>query len=113
MRYGSGAADTHTLAQQAITQADATTKAADAAKSAADTARESLHISERASLVVENPEFRYEHFSIRLPVVNTGHLTSGEVSVVSYLVVRTNGVTLQQSKKRLLAPSLPETIRAG
>jgi hypothetical protein len=85
-----------TQAGQAIIQAQEATIAARAAKSAADTAKDALHISERAYLSVQNPEIRYDRNSIRLPVVNTGHLPAEGTNYVSYLVVETNEGTIRK-----------------
>ena len=64
-------------------QAVATNKAADAARSAAQTAKETLHVSERAYVVIEDTSFGFSTKSVILPLVNSGHIPSGEmISVV-------------------------------
>jgi hypothetical protein len=84
------AGDTHTLAvaagkqaAEAIIQANAARISAEAAKSASQTAKDSLHVSERAYVVIEEPSFGFSTKSVSLPLVNSGHIPSGEmISVI-------------------------------
>lgn len=69
---------TQILAEEAKAQAAAAQEAADAAKKTAETAKETLH-SERADLRIEHPDFDFSTKSMRLPLFNTGHISSGEL----------------------------------
>ncbi len=88
--------DTHELAIQAKNQADMTKdlarsaeeqarankRAANAAVSAADTAKETLYVSQRAYVVIGDPGFNYSTKFMDIPVINVGHIPSGEITVV-------------------------------
>lgn len=82
------------VAAVGIFQAKQSSKSADAAASAANTAASALHISEQAYISVQNPEMDYQAHEIRLPVVDTGHLASTAVHIVSHLVVLNNNVVI-------------------
>lgn len=95
MQNGQGATDTHTLAQQAVVQAEQTTTlavqakrqadaskvSADAAKSSADIASETLNVSERAYIVTGAPTLDISG-NVAIPVLNDGHVPSGKVHFV-------------------------------
>ncbi|MFZ0639501.1 MAG: hypothetical protein WA020_03875 [Candidatus Acidiferrales bacterium] len=57
-------------------------RSADAARSAADTANESLHISERAYLILGIPVDDFQHKRTDIPIINSGHIPSGIAKVV-------------------------------
>lgn len=63
-------------------QSCATKNAADAAKSAADTASKTLHISERAYLILGPPIDDFPHKRINISIVNSGHIPSGPATLV-------------------------------
>lgn len=50
---------------------------ANAAQGAANTAKETLHVSERAYVLVEDPTLDFTLKAISLPLVNSGHIPSG------------------------------------
>jgi hypothetical protein len=77
-RMKAQADQTQILANQAKAQAAAAQKAADAAEKTAETAKETLH-SERADLRIEQPNLDFSTKSMRLPLFNTGHISSGEL----------------------------------
>lgn len=61
---------TKTIAEQAVVQANA-------AKDASDTAKKTLHISERAYLMLSIPVDDFSHKRISVPIINVGHVPSG------------------------------------
>jgi hypothetical protein len=68
--------------------------AANAATSAANTAKETLHVSERAYVIVEEPRFDFPTKSALIPLVNTGHLPSGKaVTTVHEATYNTHNIT--------------------
>jgi hypothetical protein len=71
---------TRTIANQAVVQANA-------AKSAAKTADKSLHISERAYLVLSPPQHDFPHNIVYIPITNTGHIPSGIATIVTHVLV--------------------------
>jgi len=73
---------TKELADQATTQAKATQVAAKAAERAANIANQSLHMSERAYLLLGPPNDDFAHKRINIPVVNSGHMPSGPTTLV-------------------------------
>ena len=72
---------TKTIAEQAVVQANSAKLSAQAAKRAADIADQTLHISERAYVVAGVPEFDFPAKTIRLPIINNGHIPSGKVTI--------------------------------
>ncbi|MBZ5686285.1 MAG: hypothetical protein LAP86_14745 [Acidobacteriia bacterium] len=58
--------------------------AATAATNAANTAKDTLNISERAYVIFGTPEIDYEKKIMNIPVVNTGHVVSGQVDITLY-----------------------------
>jgi hypothetical protein len=70
------------MATNSGTQATATTNAAIAAKSAADTAKEALHTTERAYISTGAPVLNMDTRVVAIPVVNTGHIPSGDVKMI-------------------------------
>jgi hypothetical protein len=88
-----------------IIQTSAQIKAADAAKRAANIATETLHVSERAYLSAQNPKFRFDNNAIRIPLVNTGRLPTGMVSITMHTRVVNIGQTPRTfAKHRKLNP---------
>jgi hypothetical protein len=57
-------------------------EAADAAKSAANTAKDALHISERAYVVTGHPTIDTDTKIVTLPIINSGHIPSGNVNAI-------------------------------
>lgn len=57
-------------------------QSADAAQSAATTANEALHVTERAYLVAGGGNVNFVEKSVTVPLVNLGHIPSGEATVV-------------------------------
>ncbi|MFY9560496.1 MAG: hypothetical protein WAQ52_09710 [Terriglobales bacterium] len=51
---------------------------------ATQTAKDSLHVTERAYIIFGQPELDYDKKMLNVPVVNTGHIPSGEVTIVLY-----------------------------
>ncbi len=77
---------------QAISQTAASIKAANAAGSAADTAKQTLRVSERAYLSIEDPTFDFGSKAMRLPLSNTGHIPSGAlISTIHEATYDTSG----------------------
>jgi hypothetical protein len=64
----SGSTDAHTLAEST--------------KSAADTAKSTLHVSERAYLMLGPPTDDFPHKRTNIPLTNSGHIPSGFTKVV-------------------------------
>ena len=52
-----------------------------ASVSAADTAKEALHVSEGAFIAPGKPEFDFSAENMSLPLINSGHIPSGPVSM--------------------------------
>lgn len=52
-----------------------------AAKSAADTAKNALHVSERAYINVNSPQFEFSSDNLVITFINIGHIPSGALSV--------------------------------
>ena len=83
------AGDTHDLANQtkiianqATVQAQAAKVGSEAARSAAQTAIDTLHISERAYLILGIPVDDFEHNRINVPIINSGRVPSGLATIV-------------------------------
>jgi hypothetical protein len=57
---------------------------ADATQRAAKIAQDTLHISERAYIATGSPQIDYAKNLITVPLVNSGHIPSGKVELVSY-----------------------------
>jgi hypothetical protein len=76
--------DADTMATNSSKQATATTAAADAAKRAADIANETLHISERAYLVIGAPSLDLDSLVVSIPILNVGHIPSGAVQITAH-----------------------------
>ena len=72
---------TRILATQARVQAKEAIIAADAARSAADTAKDALHISERAYIAVNSPEFDFASGNVFIALTNVGHIPSGAIEM--------------------------------
>jgi hypothetical protein len=75
----------HQTVDQTVSQYNGTKasiKAANAAKSAADTAKDTLHVSERAYISAEVPTIDPGAGSVRLPIINHGHIPSGKVEIL-------------------------------
>ena len=70
------------MMNQTIRQSSAQIKSADAAALAAKTADETLHVAERAYVVVEDPKLDFTLKSIELPLVNSGHIPSGAATSI-------------------------------
>jgi hypothetical protein len=68
---------TKTIANEAIIQAIA-------AKSAAETAKDTLHVSQRAYLVLGTPAHDFVNKRVSIPLINSGHSPSGPAKVVIY-----------------------------
>ena len=62
-------------------QTTAQNKAATAAESAATTAKNTLHVSERAYVVIGGPQTDTTKKIVTIPIVNSGHIPSGPVNV--------------------------------
>lgn len=65
-------------------QAKATQQAANAAKNAVDTAKESLHVSQRAYLIMGSLVLNLDTDVVSIPIINVGHIPSGQVTVIAY-----------------------------
>jgi hypothetical protein len=76
--------DTHKLAVAAGSQAIAAQTTASAAHSAAVIAKDTLHISERAYVTQGSPQIDTAKSFITIPIVNSGHIPSGKVEVLTY-----------------------------
>ncbi len=93
MKSGQGAKDTHTLAEQAVTQAQQTTSLANQTKTIADqavvqanaasstalTAKDALHISERAYITMPSPVVDFDNHTITVSLFNNGRIPSGPI----------------------------------
>jgi hypothetical protein len=73
---------TKALADQATIQARAAQTAASAAAKAADIADRTLHVSERAYLLLGPPVDDFPHKRVNIPIVNSGHIPSGPATIV-------------------------------
>lgn len=73
---------TKDLADQATIQAKASKIAAESAKRAANIAQQTLHLSERAYLIMGVPTNDFDHKRIDIPLINSGHIPSGRTRVV-------------------------------
>ncbi|MGC9998430.1 MAG: hypothetical protein ABSE79_24185 [Terriglobia bacterium] len=60
---------------------------ADAATSAANTAKDTLHISERAYLVLGPPKNDFPHKVVEIPIINSGHIPAGTTTVVLHWLI--------------------------
>ncbi len=76
---GEQVTQTATIAKNSAVQASATRKSAEAADSAAETAKETLHISERAYVVVGAPVLHASGKSVNVPILNDGRVPSGRI----------------------------------
>jgi hypothetical protein len=89
LEYSSGQFDRtmNQMIDQTVIQSNsaiATQQAAGAAVSAANTSKEALHISQRAYLVLDNPEFDTAYKAVTISIQNEGHLSSGAVEIISH-----------------------------
>jgi len=46
------------------------------------TTKEALHVSERAYVTIEEPQFQFQTRDIILPIVNSGHIPSGKMTSI-------------------------------
>ena len=75
------------MASNSGTQATASKQSAHAAESAANTAVNTLHVTERAYIAIDEPAINVQQKIITLPVFNVGHIASGAVEVLVHQAV--------------------------
>ncbi len=81
------AASAATMAINSGTQSTASVQSAHAATNAAKTAVETLHMTEHAYVVIDEPTIDLQQKAVWLPIFNIGHLASGEVEIVVHQAI--------------------------
>ncbi len=75
------------MATNSGVQSSASKRASRAAESAANTAVETLHVTERAYIAIDEPTIDVQQKVVTLPIFNVGHIASGEVQVVVHQAI--------------------------
>ncbi len=75
------------MATNSGTESTASKQSARAAESVADTAVNTLHVTERAYIAIDDPTIDVQQKAVTLAVFNVGHIASGAVGIVVHQAI--------------------------